>query len=434
MKNILKVALLIIMVLTLTLAFVSCNDNTGEGSGDGENAPYDYTVTIKDGSGAPIKGIIIKLFDSEGSQVGANVTGATGKVTFSDITDGEYTIKLNKGVTKLNFSITDYNVTATSDGYTITLHNEPKETMTIYGASLPEDAQAYVIGSGSYRVTLAPGEMNYFVFHADESGVYSADLISDNADLYMGYYGIPMFVQDTHRIGDSTEAYDGKGFELEIPDVATPYVIGIKSTETTECIFNIVRKSDLPFRPEYMAITEVKAYANLSKYTLPDGATLGEFDITDRDLEIVLGENGKYYTQDGKLIVLRIATPTKNPAMFYSGFASLMELAGLSNNTGDGENAGSSVGGIGMNIGGYIYDGEGNIIAHNSYNGMIETYLEYCDDKTGVYPLTEELLNMLKVHGGAQGWWEVGTIHYLFNTDLINTDMAWLFMCSYVNQ
>lgn len=425
MKNILKAILIAVFTLSVAFAFVACD--SGE-----SNDPYDYTVTIKDGDGNPIKGIIIKLFDSDGTQVGGNVTGADGKVTFSEVINGQYKIKLSKGVTKYNFSKTEYDVTTTSDGYTITLHNEPKDKVDIYGPAVGEGGEAYVIGSGSYFTNLTPGEMTYFVFYVDMSGVYSVDFLSDESGMSIGYYGAPSYVLDYHCLGDGSVPYDGKGFDIEIPDINTPHIIGIKSETATDCIFNITRKSDLPFRPEYVDWTDVNAYADLSKYTLAEGATLGEFDITDKNLSIVLEKNGKYYTQDGKLIVMRLASASQNSALAYEGFLSLKDLAGFSGNTSNEESAGAGVGNVGMNIGGYIYDEDGNFITKKSYNNMIKTYLEYCDDKTGVYPLTDELLDMIKVHGNSAGWWKPNTVNYLFDTEFINQEMAWLFMCSYV--
>ena len=428
MKNILKTALLLLLALSLTLFVASCDGN------EEDNTPYDYVVTVKDGNGAPIKGIIVKMFSTDGTQVGANVTGVDGKVTFSEITNGDYKININKGVTKYNFTKTEYNVTATSDGYTLVLHNEPKDTIDVYGPGVGDGGTAYIIGGGSYRVDLTPGKMTYFVFNVDTSGVYNVDFLSDESGMSIGYYGSPSYVLDYHCLGDGSEEYDGKGFDIEIPDVATPYVIGIKGDNATECVFNIKRKSDLPFRPEYVDWTVVNSYATLTEYTLPEGATLGEFDITDENLSIVCEKNGKYYTQDGKLIVVRLASASKNPLLAYDGFLSLKDLAGFAGNTGaeGGAGAGGGAGTVGMNIGGYIYDADGNFIAKKSYNEMIKTYLDYCDDESGVYPLTEELMDMLKVHGNSAGWWKPGTVNYLFNTEFINADMAWLFMCSYV--
>jgi hypothetical protein len=50
---------------------------------------------------------------------------------------------------------------------------------------------------------------------------------------------------------------------------------------------------------------------------------------------------------------------------------------------------------VGINFGGFIYDGE-TIVGRNRYNSMIGTYSAICDPTEGVCPLTEELAEAIK--------------------------------------
>ena len=68
-----------------------------------------------------------------------------------------------------------------------------------------------------------------------------------------------------------------------------------------------------------------------------------------------------------------------------------------------------------MNIGGYIYDENGDFVDKLNYNLMIEEYMKYCDSKYGVIPLTEELAECMKLHGTSTGWWNSSAGNYLFN-------------------
>ncbi|MBQ7386844.1 MAG: hypothetical protein IJW03_01620 [Clostridia bacterium] len=418
MKKIITALLAASLLLCTLVLAVSCKDG-----GDGES--FDYTVTVTDGGGVAVKGIIIKLYDDTGTQVGANVTDAGGKAVFKNILAGEYTAKIANSTTKYNFLNTDYELVATKDGSVISfIETLGEDTMEIYGA-VADDTQAHLITPGYYSADIAAGETVYFVLNVAEEGTYRVDYTS-KSDAYIGYYGIPMFVQAAHCL-DSEGEYDGQGFNVEVSDINTPHVIGITAESDATVVLNVKRTGELPNRPEYMDWVEIPARAELSKYTLPTGATLGEFDITDPELEIVLEKNGKYYTKDGNLIVLRICTAPESPYLAYTEFASLKELAGLLKD----EN-GNSTGTMGMNIGGYIYDSEGNFVTKETYNSMIATYIEYCDETAGVYPLTDELINMIKVHGNSSGWWRNGTVNYLFNTNVINEEYAWLFICSYV--
>ena len=81
----------------------------------------------------------------------------------------------------------------------------------------------------------------------------------------------------------------------------------------------------------------------------------------------------------------------------------------------------------GQNFGGFVYDDEGNFVGKYSYNSMIESYLQYCDH--GVYPLTEELAEAVKLHGQNAGWWNPTSGNYLFSNVLAVLENAWLFAC-----
>ena len=62
------------------------------------------------------------------------------------------------------------------------------------------------------------------------------------------------------------------------------------------------------------------------------------------------------------------------------------------------------------------------------------------DRATGLYPLTDDLMYIIQQNGDHQGWWDPEGANYLFkdangNKDLsINIDIAWLFMCVYMEQ
>jgi len=63
-----------------------------------------------------------------------------------------------------------------------------------------------------------------------------------------------------------------------------------------------------------------------------------------------------------------------------------------------------------------------------SYNDMIAAYYEHCDSN-GVYPLTEELAEAIKLHGKSAGWWNPTSPDFLFNGKPYKEENAWLFLC-----
>ena len=75
-----------------------------------------------------------------------------------------------------------------------------------------------------------------------------------------------------------------------------------------------------------------------------------------------------------------------------------------------------------------------------SYTECLLEYLEYMDEDTGVYPLTEDLKYIIQNNGDHSGWWDEESSSYLFKDDAgnkvpgINPEISWLFMCCYVTE
>lgn len=288
----------------------------------------------------------------------------------------------------------------------------------LFGA-VPDRTFAQSIAVGTHTTETMADQAVYFVFNARSSGVYKVSVTSDDDGMTVGYYGIPMFVQSTHR-GDGE--YDGKSFELIIQDPSTPYVLGINATKDTTASLTVERIGDAPFDPMYAEWVEVEAVGPLNKFDTTD-KTLVDVDITSYDLSVSLGDDGYYYTNDGKLIYIRITTTTSYSSVdenfqlvpILSG--SLALLAGHVDDK------------VGINVGGYVYDENGNYVNKYRYNNMIKTYMDYVDGKYGVVALTEELANCIKHHGESNGWWNADSNGYIFNGIDINPDNAWLFLC-----
>ena len=411
-------------MLALALAFsvislVSCDGNnnggaTSDGSGDGNgDTPAgptyaDYTVTLTDALGNPINNVIVEFKDADGN-VKKYVSGKTGVVTYKGAETKDYTVVLTAGPS-CTAVLTDETYTLTKDNTSLKLILRTVDgTMDIYG-SVPDGAYAYMIGADSYDIVTAPGDMTYFIFTARATGIYTISIESADVATTVGYYGGPMFVMENHILDDDG-SYDGRSFDITVQDISTPYVIGVKSATDESFTITAARTADAPFDPQFMPWTSVPATAVLSKCDLPDGAVLTDIDVTDPTVSVALGEDGIYYTADGKPVYIRI---TSNAA--YLG-AALSLIAGFENDN------------VGVNIGGYIYDENGEFVDKKSYNDMIATYMEYCDDTEGVYFLTAELAEAIQTHGNSTGWWNPKAANYLFTG--INTvdGNEWLFIC-----
>lgn len=277
----------------------------------------------------------------------------------------------------------------------------------IYG-DVDDGTTAEPVNAGTTTFTNEAGKTSYAVFTPGFSGVYKISFSSSDLGMTVGYYGLPMFVQSTHR-GDGE--YDGKSFELIIQDGSTPYVLGLNFTVSTSADLIIERIGDAPFDPEYAPWTNVPATGVIEKCELPAGSKLIDFDITDPTLSVYLGDDGYYYTSDGKLVYVRLGS------VGTAGYldVSIAYISGFVDQN------------FGQNFGGYVYE-NGEFVGKYSYNSMIESYYNSCD-ASGVCPLTAELAEAFKVHGNNAGWWKFGTINYLFGSVAIVPENAWLFLC-----
>ena len=372
-----------------------------------EAAFVDYTVTVVDGLGNPISDIIVKFTNSNG-ETKTRVTDADGIAVYKNAPEGDYKVVLEQGFSSAEVDATIYKLTAENTSIKLVLRDNEK-TVDIAG-EVNQGSFAYYIDEGSYPVIADEFGVAYFVLDARISGTYRVSITTDNSATTVGYYGIPMFVQTTHR---SEGEYDGRSFELVIQDPNTPYVLGVKNIGDEDVVLVIERVGEAPFDPEFAEWTQIEKKADIDKCEIPSGVILENVDITDSTLSVALGDDGFYYTNDGKLVYIKITGTNET----YLPGASLAYLAGFVDNN------------IGMNIGGYIYDENGDFVDKLNYNLMIEEYMKYCDSKYGVIPLTEELAECMKLHGTSTGWWNSSAGNYLFNGVDIVEENAWLFLC-----
>lgn len=412
MKRIVNILALIFLFSAIFTLMVGCET-------DEEKDPVyqDYTITIVDGLGNPIRDVIVKIH-TPGGEVKNRVTNKEGIASLKNVIAGDYRIIIEQGASNAVIKRFEYALTEDVTNLKLVLRDSTK-TIDIYG-DIPDESFAYNIDAGTYDIPCEPGQMAYFVFNPNASGVYKISVSSTDEELTVGHYGIPMFVQ-SHHISEGE--YDGKSFEIIIQDADTPYVFGLKSTKFVNAKFTVERTGDAPFDPEFAPWTIVPSTADITKCDLPEGAKLKDINVTDSSVSVTLGDDGYYYTSDGKLVYIRIGSVCDAKYLDVS----IAYIAGLVDAN------------FGQNFGGYVYDENGEFVNKYSYNTMLESYYGRIDengviqngncDETGVYPLTAELAEAIKCHGNSVGWWKPNTPNYLFNGVPVNLDIAWLFLC-----
>ena len=404
-------AVLVLTVVILAILLLG-------GNKEPEVTYANYTVTVVDGLNNPVSNVMVTFMDEAGNKK-MRVTEKDGIASYNNALAGEYTVTIQAGPGNDNTAVIQSTYILTKDVTSaVVVVRDTSKTVDIYG-EVPEKAFAYYVNVGDREIVCNAEKSSYVVFHAPQSGIYKILFASDDSGMTVGHYGNPMIAQPTH-CGDLN--YDGKSFELIIKDQTTPYLIGLYATKDTVATLKIERIGDAPFDPFYDAewIT-VESTATLTKCDL-GGKTLTDIDIASADLTVSLGDDGYYYTSDGKPVYIRITSQTgygrvEDHVFIPALGGSLALLAGHVDQN------------VGVNIGGYVYDENGNFQNKYRYNDMIKTYMDYVDPDYGVVPLTEELAECIKLHGEANGWFNPASGGYLFDGIDVNVSNAWLFLC-----
>jgi len=397
-------------------------DNTGNNSGngstdnngdntddpDGDHSDEDvYTVSVVDADGKAETKIIVYLYEGDSQVKFAPLTA--GKATFSTITSGEYRIVLKDMTNKRSFVYDETVVNEENRNVTITVYNKlltPTENIYFLSADI-DDAIGFAVGEGTYSVDVKGA--SYFVVRTSKAGMYTITATASE-DIVVVNYGNP---QIATRIDEGTNE-----LVIEVPpiiDEVTPFVIAFESSKNTNAIVKIERTADLN-NPAYLPWTEVQAQsAPSSVYDLPENTELVDIDVFSSDFAVTLGNDGYYYTADGKLVLVKIGAEAP-----YLGVSLAWLVPGLLESSEAVETFGF-----------YYYDDDGNFLRKENYGPVIKAYYEKCDPELGVVPLTEELVDIIKIIGNARGWWDYDsdTGFYLFGEELVNEDIAWLFAC-----
>ena len=404
------ISVIIAIAMAIVLPEFFANQETGP-------VYKDYTVTVVDTAGNPMSNVIVK-FTTPSGDTKTKVTGKDGIASLPNSIEGDYQVVLERGFSDAIIEKSEFVLTKDVNTIKIAVRDETN-TMELYG-DLSDTTYGQHISAGSFNIPCADAGMYYFVFNAPQSGVYKISVSSIDSDITVGFYGIPMFVQSTHR-GEGE--YDGKTFELVIQDTATPYVIGINVTMMCEAQLVIERTGEAPLDPNYVSWVEVPATgATFEKCDL-SGKTMVDVDIADADFKAVLGNDGIYRTLDGKVIYIRITTAStvgriNEELQFVPVLSGSLALL-----------AGHVDANIGINVGGHVYDDQGNFVNKYRYNEMIKSYMDLADDKYGVVPLTDELAECIKLHGESNGWYNITSPGYLFDGIVVEPEISWLFLC-----
>lgn len=266
------------------------------------------------------------------------------------------------------FAITPVIVLAKSEGY------EFSETY------LSEGTAEYLLDA-EYKYTV-------FTLEPSEVGIYTVSV----AD---GLLGIVSLNGMWITVDPSPESVKESSVTWKCSSVGQSIMIAVLSDGETASI--TVSKEELIVVE--IPVTEYQNKATLTPFEY-DGS-VDDFDYVDIDDDFidtaVLGTDGYYHLNSAK-----------GPILYACLTDSVLSLAGA-----------MSYGQLKEMI-----TENGVIVEKIDYNAAVEEYLEYADDD-GFYPLTEDLITILKGAGKQLGWYGEGGWLGCDNED------AWMYFCYY---
>ncbi len=410
MKSLFKksLALMTAALLCAVMVLTSCAGGEKE-----------YKVTVKDANGAPFTSGIVVQFMKDGVKAGMQACNENGEAAVT-LPSAEYTVELTFTDSEAAYYYTQgQTVSASAPELEIIMANtittEP-QSINVQG----KDYDAYDISDGCTYVELDTADRNYFLYTPKTAGNYKFSIVEGTADI--GYHGAPHFVQEQNL----AEVVDG-AFNISIKSSmigsggggTSVYVLGVDAVDGSEyCVISIERIGDPVKTIEDEPWTVYQKTAELKEYTLPEGAAIGEFDLTAATdkYSLVYNETDGFYhlnSADGPLVLVRLAEDCD----YIACFKTMLDRSGVVK---------------------YFYDESDNFVKKESYSECLLEYIEYVDENEGVYPLTEDLKYIIQQRGDHAGWWNKDSNTYIFkdetgNNDMsINVDLAWLLMCCYI--
>ncbi len=380
-----------------------------------------YSVTVKDALGNPYtKGAIVQ-FLQDGKQVAIQPCDEEGVAT-KKLAKGEYKIALMSTDEAINFHY--------EEGLKLTEKERELEVIAAYKVSgeptvlyaSGNECDAYDITTGCTYVELNTEGRNYFLFTPREAGNYEFS-IADNANVELGYYGAPHYVQNNNvaEVVKNKFTISVSASMIGTGDTGTNvFVLGVdaKDDKVKNCVIGVERLGDAIKTLEDEPWTIYNKTSELKAYTLPAGAQIQEFDLTksEKDYKVVYNEEDGFYhlkSADGPLVLVRLGEDCD----YIACFKTILDRSGVNK---------------------YFFDKDGEFEKKESYSECLLEYIEYVDENEGVYPLTKDLKYIIQQHGEYVGWWDIESYGYIFkdvngnNDPSINPEIAWLLMCCYI--
>ena len=402
----------LLLALAMVLSLAACG-GSGDAPAANASGEIEYKVAVVDGTGAPYPSGVIVRFMKDGEQAAMQPVDGAGTAVKA-LPAGDYAVELmfTGNESEYHYDAEGLAVSASAPELTVTLtYTMSAEPVALMAQGV--EKMAYPVSDGSTYVTLTPGERNYFLYTPTVAGTFAFS--SDAEGAAIGYYGAPHFVQEASAAEVVNNSFSQSIRATMIGGAVL--VIGIDADANTDsCVLTIQRTGDPEWSVEDEPWQVYEPTVDVKPYTLGSGS-IQEFDLTASTgtYNLVLGGDGFYHldSENGPLVLVRLAQDPK----YLPCFKNILDRSGVNR---------------------YFFDDNGDFLKKETYDQCLLTYIECADEATGTYPLTEDLKYIIQQRGEYAGWWDLNG-SYLFvdengvPVDGINAEIAWLFMCCYLN-
>lgn len=399
-----------------------------------QTAVYRVKVLGVDGEPAT-EGVIVRFLKDGQEQL--QKTDAAG-VAMREMPKGDYTVEIMflDPHDAYYYETADMTLTAIKTELTVELaYMADEPTKLHYGSDANRFYEVYHVGVGRTYVPLGAECRSYFLFTPEEAGVYRLSVVGD---IYaVGCYGTPFFIQQSN-----TGVADGNMTLITVsPDMigANPsgtavFVIGVDNPEKAlvNALLQIERVSAYVDTSVPTQIYETTG--SLTAWTLPEDAILHSFDLTAPTgaYTLVLDEETGFYhlaSVEGPLVLVCLGEASNHRLQYAASYDTVLQT---------------------VRVNKYFTDHNGNYTYKEDYSPCLQNYIgnrdlftgQYVggcvDRETGLYPLTADLMYIIQQSGDYAGWWDILHNGYLFkdvhgeNDPAVNPEIAWLFMCVYM--
>lgn len=394
-------------------AFISAN---GYLSGEVEVTPdsKNATVTLVAGEESDLIAYTVKAVDYYGNEIpGLKLSfKQNGAVKTSATTDskGAVTTKLASG----NYTVSVPASYYTDESKAVLSENKTSVTITVIDrvngdtGSLYGAETYFVYEGATYLDGMQSNVDNYFLFQPEVSGVYRITTTDPSAEV--SYWG------NTFFLNEQPEIVVNNAFELNIKpsNIGGTHVIGI--TGSSDCILivewiseAILNESDLE-----LVAYEASSVPVATTVSIPSGKTLAYVDVLNgkaEDYVLTKDGNGVYYL-NGKQVYVHLG--------LGAPYLVLSDFIGVTNTYAANP------------FYQFVYDDNGIPIYKEDYVGLLTQYCKCMDQKTGLYPLTDDLMYIIKNGGDNKGWWDASNPNYIFldtnqNQLDVNEEIAYMY-------